>query len=243
MECWIGAGANLGDSRGAFDAAWERLRNTDAIQVKSRSGIYQTAAIGKDSGGTFSNAVFSLETSLAPLALLDLLQQIEMDLGRTRDVRWGPRPIDLDFLFAGQWILKQPRLTLPHPAAWYRRFVLDPLAEIAGDLMHPELKLSIADLRSRWQQRPLLIVLSPTTESAIGDIAPSLVSRFPQVVFCRQGESPAAAGIRLFESEPSETYCSGVPMADLTSTPGDPGQRVADFLGSALDEPERISDW
>src|SRR5690349_832055 len=103
-DCWIGIGANIGDARAAFDAVWQSLGKHSAIHLRSRSGLYQTTPVGQQAGGLFTNAAVSLTTSLAPLELLGLLQQVESDLGRTRDLRWGPRPIDLDLLLFDQLV-------------------------------------------------------------------------------------------------------------------------------------------
>lgn len=235
---WIGIGANLGDARSAFAAAWHELGQHPHIQLGQRSGLYLTTAIGVQAGGTFTNAVFSVTTTLPPLELLTQLQSVENLLGRTHEVRWGPRPIDLDLLFTDQLVLRTPRLTLPHPAAWYRRFVLDPLVEVAPSLRHPLLNETISQLRARVTQRPLTVACFDS------DVLHRLNS-LPARIFLVDAARGASADIviRLHEPEISGATSNGIPVADLTATPGDPVQRVTDFLNSISDEPKRTSDW
>ena len=244
-DSWIGIGANQGDARAAFDAAWSELGQHSAIQRRERSGIYQTNPVGAHAGGEFFNAVFSLTTTLPPLELLDLLQAVETGLGRTRDLRWGPRPIDLDLLFVDQLVLNDRRLTLPHPAAWYRRFVIDPLAEVAPALSHPLLHETVAQLHARLTTRPLIVACQDSALSSIAAQQACLQSRFPDVQLVRAGSNAdlASVGIRLHADDPVGPRWHGVPVADLTTTPGDPVQRVIDFLTSVIDEPRRVGDW
>lgn len=241
-EYWIGIGANQGDAREAFDATWLHLSHHPSVHLQTRSGIYHTSPVGQHAGGIFSNAVFSLATSLPPLELLERLHQIEADLGRTRDIRWGPRPIDLDVLFIDQLILNDPKLTIPHPAAWYRRFVLDPLLEVAPSLRHPALNQTITELHDRITRRPLMVGFH---DPALPVFLGSLCNRLPDVQFvsARPHASAASAIARLRPDEPNDAVWLGTPVADLTRTPGDLPQRVLDFLAAMLDEPVRIGDW
>lgn len=240
-DAWIGIGANLGEPRAAFDTVWQELHHHPDIRLRQRSGIYHTSPVGMHAGSTFSNAVFSLSTTLRPLELLDLLQSIETGLGRTRDVRWGPRPIDLDLLFIGEQVLNDPRLTLPHPAAWYRRFVLDPLFELAPGLRHPVLGLTIAELRELLAARPLFIQCQ---DPVINALSTGFQAKFPDVrIVAAELNSPATIGIRLSRDELHGESWRGIPVADLSTTPGDAFRRVSDFLTSVIDEPRRISDW
>jgi 2-amino-4-hydroxy-6-hydroxymethyldihydropteridine diphosphokinase len=244
-ESWIGIGANLGEARAAFDAAWRELGRHPAIQLRTRSGIYETRPVGAQAGGTFSNAVFSLGTTLRPLEVLDLLQSVESRLGRSRGLRWGPRSIDLDLLFVDQLVLNSPRLTLPHPAAWYRRFVIDPLAEVAPTLSHPVLGETVAQLRARLTTRPFVVACQETALPSIMPDLPDLQSRFPGVKLVRAGSASdrAAAFIRLKPDDSAAPLRDGIPVGDLTATPGAPTQRVVDFLTSVFDDPRRIGDW
>jgi 2-amino-4-hydroxy-6-hydroxymethyldihydropteridine diphosphokinase len=241
--CWIGIGGNLGDAQLAFRSVWDHLRSEPKVVLKSRSGLYQTQPVGQHAGGSFTNAVFSLSTSLIPIELLELLQSIESELGRQRGVRWGARPIDLDILYIDQVVISEPRLIVPHPGAWYRRFVIDPLAEVAPDLRHPQLHQTVAELSKRLLSRPLVVACPEWTTSDLQTEFGDIQSQFPQAqLIGSDSESPAAVAVQL-GSGPRAATRDGTPIADLTSTPGDRSQRLGDFLTAALDQPVRVGDW
>ncbi|MEA2736440.1 MAG: hypothetical protein QOE14_2891 [Humisphaera sp.] len=144
---YIALGANLGDRRGNIDAALDRLRATPGVRVTKVSSLLENPAIGGPADSPpFLNAAAEIETTLAPRALLDALLDIERQLGRERREKWGPRTIDLDLLLYGEQILDEPHLKIPHPLLHERRFVLDPLKELAPRAFHPVLKKRIADL-------------------------------------------------------------------------------------------------
>jgi 2-amino-4-hydroxy-6-hydroxymethyldihydropteridine diphosphokinase len=103
--------------------------------------------VGLDDPEWFINGVFLLETGQEPRELLKTLQKIESRLGRERTVKWGPRTIDLDILFYDDRVIGEVDLVVPHPELEKRRFVLDPLAEIAPDLIHPVIKKTIRELK------------------------------------------------------------------------------------------------
>ncbi|MEK6262471.1 MAG: 2-amino-4-hydroxy-6-hydroxymethyldihydropteridine diphosphokinase [Planctomycetota bacterium] len=251
-DCWIGLGANLGNGRAAFDDAWTLLRDHPQIAVRQRSGLYRTAPVGHAAGGEFLNAVCGISTALASLELLDVLQSLESTLGRTREIQWGPRTLDLDLLFVDQQIICEPRLTVPHPAAWYRRFVVDPLFEIVPTLRHPALNLTIAELRQRLQQRPLSIAFGAPWASLVEQLQSEVAFQFPNarlVSLCDRPTEPVVSEpvvhmrICLDNSEPLGPSWHGAIVADLRAAPGDPARRVIDFLTAVFDEPERIGDW
>ena len=147
---YIGLGANLGDARGALDAASAALAALPDSELLRRSSIYRSAPIDS-SGPDYLNAVAELRTALEPLALLHRLQAIELAHGRERPYRNAPRTLDLDLLLYGQTLTDSPELTLPHPRAHQRAFVLRPLAELVPDLVIPgrgrasELLVAVAD--------------------------------------------------------------------------------------------------
>ncbi len=157
MAVWhIALGGNIGDVRETFSRAL-RLLSQREISVVQVSRTYRTTPVGDRAGNSFLNAAAAIETSLEPHSLLDRLQEVELALGRTRETRWGPRPIDLDLILCGDRVIEESRLTVPHPAAWYRRFVLDPLVELAANVVHPVKKQTIRELRDRLMPRPLQI--------------------------------------------------------------------------------------
>ena len=246
-DCWIGLGANLGDARAAFDAAWSLLRDHPQIEVRQRSGLYRTAPVGVNASEPFLNAVCCVSTTLAPLELLDVLQFIELTLGRTRELHWGPRTLDLDLLFVDEQIISEPRLTVPHPAAWYRRFVIDPLFDVAPTLRHPVLNLTIAELRQRLQIRPLSIAFGASWTSLVEQLRPEVASRYPNAQLISLGDPrtwPVVnMRVHLDNTEPLGSAWRGAIVADLRASPGDPTRRVIDFLTAVFDEPERIGDW
>ncbi len=137
-QCLIALGSNLGDREQILREAWRRIADLDESGNARLSRCHATAAVGGPAAQPdFLNAAGYLETSAAPLALLHHLQQIENDLGRVRDERWGPRSVDLDLLLYGDLAQRTVELTLPHPRMTYRRFVLEPAAELAPEMVHP----------------------------------------------------------------------------------------------------------
>jgi len=131
---FIGLGANLGDRSATLSAALDRLDRVEGIRVVTRSSFHETAPVGGPAGQPmYLNAAAKLETTLEPHALLSVLQQIELEFGRQRLERWGPRTLDLDLLLYDSLVIETPELTLPHPLMHERPFVLAPLAEIAPE--------------------------------------------------------------------------------------------------------------
>jgi len=129
-EVYLGLGSNLGDRAGHLKAAVAGLRSIDGVQVSAVSSIYRTEPIGVVDQGAFLNAVVRIETELEPLEVLDRCLEIEKGRGRVRLERWGPRTLDIDLLLFGEQTLSDERLTLPHPLAIERAFVLAPLLEL-----------------------------------------------------------------------------------------------------------------
>lgn len=126
----IALGSNLGDSRALILNAIQLLAKHKAVDLKSVSRIYRTPAWGLTDQPDFLNACLTIDTNLEAPSLLNLCQQIEQRLGRKRDVKWGPRTIDIDILWYDGLVLETERLTIPHPQMLKRGFVLVPLSEI-----------------------------------------------------------------------------------------------------------------
>ncbi|WP_417767901.1 2-amino-4-hydroxy-6-hydroxymethyldihydropteridine diphosphokinase [Stappia sp.] len=129
----LGLGSNIGDTRAHLDAALAALAATPGIVVVARSSDYRTPPWGPVPQDDYRNACVVIETRLSPLALLERCLAVERELGRVRDIRWGPRIIDIDVLVYGQEAVEQDGLSIPHPRMSERAFVLVPLAEIWPD--------------------------------------------------------------------------------------------------------------
>ena len=138
IKAYLALGSNLGDRLSLLRQARGLLAAADGVRVLASSGLYQTVPVGGPEGqNPYLNAVLEVETTLSPEALLQLTQRVEKDLGRERRIRWGARTLDIDILFYGDKISKEPDLELPHPRLHLRRFVLLPLADLAPETLHP----------------------------------------------------------------------------------------------------------
>lgn len=139
---YISTGSNMGNRPRMLQLA-EAMIHTWAGKVTAASSIVETKAWGNTDQPDFLNQALEIETTLTPEQLLKSLLDIEHSMGRDRKEKWGPRTIDLDILFYDDLILEQPGLTIPHPWMQERRFVLEPLAEICPDKVHPLLNKSV----------------------------------------------------------------------------------------------------
>jgi 2-amino-4-hydroxy-6-hydroxymethyldihydropteridine diphosphokinase len=138
MKAYVGLGSNLGDREGFLRRAVEFLRAEPETEVVAVSSVRETDPVGFVDQPRFLNAAAELETGLTARALLDRLLAVEQALGRRRGgPRFGPRTIDLDLLLYGDEIVDEPGLTVPHARLAERRFVLEPLHELAPDLVVP----------------------------------------------------------------------------------------------------------
>jgi len=138
---FVGIGSNLGEPERQIAAALEELAAEDGIELVAASTLRETEPVGYLDQPSFLNGAAQLETALPPRELLERLLEIESRLGRVRGEgpRFGPRTIDLDLLLYGDETIDEPGLTVPHPRLWERRFVLEPLAELAPGLDIPGL--------------------------------------------------------------------------------------------------------
>lgn len=153
MRYAIGIGGNLGDVAAAAARA-RCLLAADDIAVEAEGPWLTTAPVGGPPQPPFRNSAWIVATAYGPHGLLACLQRAESACGRVREVRWGPRTLDLDLLLAEDGSqVDTPVLALPHPRLHERAFVLEPLAAIAGRWSHPGLRLTVADLAARLTVR------------------------------------------------------------------------------------------
>ncbi|MEK6585123.1 MAG: 2-amino-4-hydroxy-6-hydroxymethyldihydropteridine diphosphokinase [Nitrospirota bacterium] len=165
---FIGFGSNVGDRVDFCDRAVTLLSLLPHSRLQGVSLLYETEPVRDqiDPGeGWFLNGVVQLETNITPRSLLSTLQEIERALDRDEDNRSGPRTIDLDILFYGEHVIKEPGLAIPHPRLHQRRFVLMPMNELDPLWVHPTLNQSVAQLltAARDQSQVRLLFPQPST--------------------------------------------------------------------------------
>lgn len=240
MQSFIALGGNLGAVEETFRSALGDLKESAGVRVKRVSSFYHTLPMGEGSAANYLNAAAELSVQLSPLELLDLLQALEARHGRTRELHWGPRTLDLDILLYEQIVLDHPRLLLPHPGCWYRRFVLDPLAEIAADVLHPIKRLTIAELRERLLERPLSVGLAGGSLEERTKLARELSASFPNArVKPWTPDEPILPALLLWLGTPGEGNLTfgdlpPSPRLDLTRFPDPPRTSASHALSAAL---------
>lgn len=142
---YLALGSNLGDREATLQKAIAILPSC-GVEVVRVSSIYETEPMYVREQPSFLNLVLEGRTALFPIQLLNRLKMLEVELGRKRGPRNGPRVIDIDLILYERVVMETPRLVLPHPRMAERQFVLEPLAELAPDLLHPVLKKSVREL-------------------------------------------------------------------------------------------------
>jgi 2-amino-4-hydroxy-6-hydroxymethyldihydropteridine diphosphokinase len=252
---FIAIGSSQADALRQAERAVERLGAWKGTSVVAVSPWFETTPVGP-ADSQFVNGVVEVSTSLPPLKLLDGLQSLERELGRQAGERWGPRAIDLDLLACGDTVIEHGRLQLPHPALWYRRFVLDPWEQIAADWIVPRWNMTVADLRQRLLQRPLPVRLVGGDVESRRAIADEMNDQFGGLVTITSGAAAELPSGSSDASDPLRVSLGYIPNSsrgesdvrwsvNLTQLAGDvqtDESNAAGFvLTAALDEPQENS--
>ncbi|MFZ5516401.1 MAG: 2-amino-4-hydroxy-6-hydroxymethyldihydropteridine diphosphokinase [Candidatus Zhuqueibacterota bacterium] len=156
LGIYLGVGTNQGDRIENLKHCIHLLLATGLISVEKISSVYESEPVGFLQQPQFLNLVMAISTTLEPLQLLDLTQQIEIQTGRIKTFRWGPRIIDIDILDYSNRTIENPNLKLPHDQLHVRKFVLIPLFEIANQYFHPVLHKHIGQLLTECQDKSRL---------------------------------------------------------------------------------------
>lgn len=151
---YLSLGSNSGDRLDNLARARDRLAAVD-IRILRASSVYETAPRDMPAQPWFLNQVIEAQSALLPRQLLSRLQRIERDMGRKRTVAKGPRIIDIDIVLFGESVVSMPDLEIPHPRMMERRFVLEPLAELAPELRHPVTQLSARAMLGKVADQPV----------------------------------------------------------------------------------------
>ncbi len=168
---FLSAGSNMGDRRSNLEAALQSLGDA-GVGIRRVSSYYETEPVGFRGQPWFLNVAMEVETGATPEELLEICLEIESAQGRIRSFRNAPRPLDLDILLFGDLVIESPRLVIPHPRLAERRFVLEPLSQIAPDVLHPLLKKSIRSLLDACQDSSIVRICSPGDSTSCTPTSP-----------------------------------------------------------------------
>lgn len=147
IDVFLLLGSNLGNRKLFLDKAIEHI-STEIAPVEKASSIYETQSWGKTDEPDYLNQVIQIKTNKPARVILQKVLNIEQELGRVREAKWGSRVIDIDILFYGDAVIDEPDLKVPHPQLHNRRFTLEPLNELAPKLFHPVLRKNINQLKT-----------------------------------------------------------------------------------------------
>jgi len=179
VACLLGLGSNLGDREVTLSAALAEIDALPNVRLARRSEWHRSRPLGgPPDQAEFINAAAVVETSIPPLTLLAELQDIESRHGRTRSRRWAPRTLDIDVLLYGNEVSETQMLTLPHPRMSFRRFVLQPAAEVAPRMLHPVIGWPVERLLLHLDAASDQAAILSPSESLRRDVAARLEERF-----------------------------------------------------------------
>jgi 2-amino-4-hydroxy-6-hydroxymethyldihydropteridine diphosphokinase len=166
-DVYIGFGSNLGDRVAQVREALRRLLSQTRMEAVRVSSLYRTEPVGLEEQGWFVNGAAWLRSRLGPRELMGRLLELEARMGRVRETPGGPRVIDLDLLLYGDAVMDEPGLRIPHPRFHERRFVLVPLCEIAPEVRHPVLGMTIREILEGLEDSKAVECLGPWGEGGL----------------------------------------------------------------------------
>jgi 2-amino-4-hydroxy-6-hydroxymethyldihydropteridine diphosphokinase len=241
--CLIALGSNLGDRAATLEAAVGEIKTRADITVERQSRWHATQAIGVHLGQReFVNGAVLCNTRVSPQELLAALQSIETRLGRERSRRWADRTLDLDLLLYDCLVLETPSLTLPHPRMSFRRFVLEPAAEIAGELVHPIIGMSLRELLRHLDRGADTIAIVSPDRKLREELAELIALRFP---IGSIGKSNAGAASQLWPPDKTLWIAVGThekkPVVSSTGRP--PKLTILFDPPAATGDVDKIENW
>ena len=230
-SCFIALGSNQGQSSRAFDLAIKTLDSHPRFSLQRSSSNYRSTAMGSNAGGDYLNAVAEFETDVSLPEILEQLQSLEAQAGRQKKAPWESRTLDLDLLYCDDLVENTPQLSLPHPGAWYRRFVLTPMCEIAPGFVHPVYGETQSECLARIDRRPLTVQLvgCDIYSGSIEDLG----HRFREVHFDSPLLPDPSEGL-IVVGKKSDGLKESVPQVDLSKLPGDNLEALESVLQAVL---------
>lgn len=213
--------------------------------MREQSRLYQTRPMGP-AAAPFLNACVTAETVLPPQQLLAVLKDIEAAAGREPGERWSARALDLDVLLIDEQVFRTPNLSVPHPGVVYRRFVLDPLHDVAAGVLVPPTMRTVSELRMRLLRRPLPIAVVGGSAEGRGRIEGVIRETFPAVRLVPEREEPRSCGdvtvLILDEAADMPAVQSCGVVVSVERGLGSPESALCAMLEAMLDSPECVGE-